>query len=51
MRYPILFLILIALDLAYDLILRILQASRRGEPLPETVRDIYDADGYASWLD
>ncbi len=51
MRYPILFLILIALDLAYDLVLRILQASRRGEPLPETVRDIYDADGYARWLD
>ena len=45
------FLILIALDLAYDLILRILQASRRGEPLPDTVRDIYDADDYARWLD
>lgn len=51
MTYKTIFLILIALDLAYDLILRILQASRRGEPLPDTVRDIYDADDYARWLD
>ena len=46
-----LFLILIALDLAYDVILRILAASRRGLPLPEAVRDLYDADDYARWLD
>ena len=46
-----LFLILIALDLTYDVILRILAASRRGLPLPEAVRDLYDADDYARWLD
>ena len=46
-----LFLILIALDLAYDVILRILAASRRGLPLPAAVRDLYDADDYARWLD
>ena len=51
MTYKILFLILIALDLAWDLILRTLSASRRGEPLPDTVRDIYDTDEYARWLD
>lgn len=51
MTYKLIFLILIALDLSYDLILRILSASRRGEPLPDTVRDIYDADSYARWLD
>ncbi|MCR4907136.1 MAG: M48 family metallopeptidase, partial [Clostridiales bacterium] len=51
MTYKLLFLILIAADLAWDLILRILAASRRGEPLPEAVRDIYDADDYARWLD
>ena len=51
MTYKLLFLVFIALDLAYDLVLRILSASRRGEPLPDTVRDIYDADSYARWLD
>ncbi len=51
MTYKLLFLILIAADLAWDLILRTLAASRRGEPLPEAVRDIYDADDYARWLD
>ena len=51
MNCRILFLILIALDLAYDVILRILAASRRGLPLPEAVRDLYDADDYARWLD
>ena len=51
MSYKTLFLVLIALDLAYDLILRILAASRRGEPLPDAVRDIYDADEYNRWLD
>ncbi len=51
MTYKLLFLILIAADLAWDLILRTLAASRRGEPLPEAVRDIYDADDYTRWLD
>lgn len=51
MTYKFIFLVFIALDLAYDLILRILSASRRGKPLPDTVRDIYDADSYARWLD
>ena len=51
MSFKLLFLVLIALDLAYDLILRTLGASRRALPLPPAVRDIYDADDYARWLD
>ena len=49
--YHILFLAILTLHLIYDLLLSILAASQRGKPLPETVRDIYDADEYARWLD
>ena len=49
--YHILFFIILTLHLIYDLVLSILAASRRGKPLPEEVRDIYDADEYARWLD
>ena len=49
--YHILFLTILTLHLIYDLVLAILAASRRGKPLPEEVRDIYDADDYARWLD
>ena len=49
--YHILFLAILTLHLIYDLLLSILAASQRGKPLPEAVRDIYDADEYARWLD
>ena len=49
--YHILFLAILTLHLIYDLVLSILAASQRGKPLPEAVRDIYDADEYARWLD
>lgn len=49
--YHILFLTILTLHLIYDLVLSILAASRRGKPLPAEVRDIYDADEYARWLD
>ena len=49
--YHIAILLLLAADLAVDLVLRRLSASRRSLPLPPAVADIYDAGDYARWLD
>ena len=51
MMYHLLFLLILALHLLWDLVLSILAASQRGKPLPAEVSDIYDADDYARWLD
>ena len=40
---------LIALTLVYEIILTALASVQKKKPLPENVRDVYDADEYARW--
>lgn len=40
---------LIALTLVYEIILTALASGQKKKPLPENVRDVYDADEYARW--
>ncbi|MBR3997184.1 MAG: M48 family metallopeptidase [Clostridia bacterium] len=45
----ILLTVLIVLTLAYELVLTALAAGQKKKPLPENVRDIYDAAEYTRW--
>ena len=43
------FITLIIIAFVYDIAMFALADSRKNKPLPENVRDIYDADEYAKW--
>ncbi len=42
-------LAVMTVNLLYDLLMRVLSFRQKKRPLPENVRDIYDADEYARW--
>ena len=45
----LLVLLLLTLSAAYRLVLDIVQYKSAGNPIPENVSDIYDAETYATW--
>ncbi len=47
--FKIVILAVMAFNLGYDLVMRVLTVRQKKKPLPENVRDIYDEKEYARW--
>lgn len=50
MNFKVIGLIFIALGFAYDIFIEIIGYYSKNNPVPENVRDIYDAETYKKWL-
>ncbi len=50
MNFKLLGLILYAVSFVYELLMQFLDWRSKDNPVPENVRDVYDAERYATWL-
>lgn len=50
MNFKLIGLIFIAIGFAYNILLQVVKYLSKNNPIPENVKDIYDAESYQKWL-